>query len=328
LAELLLVASRQAGDPVTRCVASLGLALSRFYTGRIAEATSALFDATAAYGDCAGHLAMLDLDQDPGVVAHGFLALALVVGGRLDEAIEPAETALALARGSRHALSLAAGLHLSCLVHQQLGNADLVAAYAAEELAVAREHVLPFWIGGGLFFSGWALARRGELTEGIARMSQGIDTYDATGAKLGLPSFRGDLASALIAAGDLDRAADVLDLALRQVQTQGERSYAAELQRISGDLLLRRDAGLGRDAEAHYLEGYRIGCRQGQHLYALRSARGLARVWRGDGRVEAACDLIRSSVAPFAGQVGRMPELLQARAMLGEFATDAPSTLL
>jgi predicted ATPase len=323
LAEQLLTMSEKSGQPIARALALLSQALPDYYRGHVPDATAALAGAAAITVDCADQLAALDLDQHPGVVAHGFLAVALLVGGRLDDAVEPAKRALALARGSRHALSLAAGLHLSCLINQQRGDADLVAALAAEELAVAREHVLPFWIAGGLFFSGWAMARQGKLAEAIPRMREGIDLHRGSGALLGLPAYLADLAAAHIAAGDLDQATDALDQGLRQVHTHGETSYAAELHRIRGDLLLRLGAE-PEGAEGQYREGHEIACRQAQALYALRSALGLARMWHRDGRSGAARELLLSSIAPFAAQAASAPELLQARTALIDLATSVP----
>jgi predicted negative regulator of RcsB-dependent stress response len=132
-----------------------------------------------------------------------------------------------------------------------------------------------------------------------------------------------DLAAAHIAAGDLDQATDALDQGLRQVHTHGETSYAAELHRIRGDLLLRLGAE-PEGAEGQYREGHEIACRQAQALYALRSALGLARMWHRDGRSGAARELLLSSIAPFAAQAASAPELLQARTALIDLATSVP----
>jgi predicted ATPase len=82
------------------------------------------------------------------------------------------------------------------------------------------------------------LAEQGSCEEGIAQIRAGLDTYQATGAKLIRPYFLALLAEAYGKVGQIAEGLAVLQEALTTAQATGEHVYDARLYRLKGDLLL------------------------------------------------------------------------------------------
>jgi hypothetical protein len=57
-------------------------------------------------------------------------------------------------------------------------------AQADALLALATAQGLPFWVGLGTCWRGWALAMQGQGEAGLAQMHQGLDVVAAMGQEL------------------------------------------------------------------------------------------------------------------------------------------------
>ena len=97
------------------------------------------------------------------------------------------------------------------------------------------------------------------------------------------------LAEAEARSGDVDRAVAILDEALATCERIGHRTFEAELHRVRGDMLLKRDPANAAPAEAAFVHAIEIASGQGTRSFELRAALSLARLYHSTGRpVEAA----------------------------------------
>jgi predicted ATPase len=106
-----------------------------------------------------------------------------------------------------------------------------------------------------------------------------------------------------------------LDDALQIAARTGERWFAAELNRLKGQILLRQ--GHFKGAEELYRKALSIAREQEAKLWELRAAVSLARLCRGQGRPTEARDLL----APIYGWFTEgfdTPDLKDAKALLAE----------
>jgi predicted ATPase len=105
----------------------------------------------------------------------------------------------------------------------------------------------------------------------------------------------------------------LLNDTLNIVARTGERWFAAELNRLKGQILLRQ--GHFEEAEELYRKALSIAREQKAKLWELRAAVSLARLWRDQGRRAAARDLL----APVYGWFTEgfdTPDLKEAKALL------------
>ena len=77
-------------------------------------------------------------------------------------------------------------------------------------------------------------------------------------------------------AGDFDRALAILDEALATCDRTGYRAFEAELHRVRGDILLKRDPANPAPAEEAFLTAIAIAKQQGARSFDLRAALSLA----------------------------------------------------
>jgi predicted ATPase len=91
-----------------------------------------------------------------------------------------------------------------------------------------------------------------------------------------------------------EEALNVLAEALTTVQKTGERLYEAELQRLTGELLLTQEGTRQRweEAEQCFDAALAIARRQQAKSWELRAAMSLSRLWQQQGKRAEARDLL------------------------------------
>ena len=97
---------------------------------------------------------------------------------------------------------------------------------------------IPFWKAYDIILQGWALVEQGR-EDGIAQMQQGLNAWQATGAKIGLTWALAMLAEAYGKVGETAQGLTVLADALAVVESTGERFWEAECIALKGALLLQ-----------------------------------------------------------------------------------------
>jgi predicted ATPase len=112
----------------------------------------------------------------------------------------------------------------------------------------------------------------------IALIRQGIDTYYATGARVGLPYFLSLLAETHAKMGGPRVALHMLDEALSLVSEAGEHLYEAEIYRLKGELLLRSSTDSSIEARKYFLEALSTARGQGSKSLELQAAMSLSRL--------------------------------------------------
>jgi len=163
---------------------------------------------------------------------------------------------------------------------------------------------------------GWALAERGQFDEGIGRLRDGGDAYQATGANLESPHWFALLAEAYGKAGRVEEAQAVLREALALVERTGIRYHEAELHRLLGELFLGRAE---ERADACFRRALKIARQQHAKSWELRAAVSLARLWKSQGRRGEARELLAPVYGWFTEGFGTA-DLKNAKDLLDELA--------
>jgi tetratricopeptide (TPR) repeat protein len=229
--------------------------------------------------------------QDHEMSSYVFRSFALAMLGYPDRARSDIDAAIAASLKSKHVYSEAYALALPLINFFNLRDLERTEVATEKTIAFCTEHNIGWYLTYGIIAQGYVLTRRGDLDAGIEKMRDGIAQFHATGSGVILPQFRTLLAEALIARGDLDDAAVLLDQATAQYERWREGPYRAETIRVRGDWH-RRAGAAAAASEACYREA--IGFAQGQKakLWELRAATSLAKLWQSQGKTETARDLL------------------------------------
>jgi class 3 adenylate cyclase/predicted ATPase len=255
--------------------------------------------------------------QDIGVSAFVVLSVALWHRGYPDRSARAVDRALALSRQLGHAPTLAHALSFAGGAAVFARDVAIVHAYSNECVALASEHGFALWAATGRILQGSADAQEGEATTGIARIRDGLAAFEAAGTRLFTPLFLALLAEALALAGKIEEGLAALDDALATAAVSGARGWDAEIHRLRGELTGRLPYPDPAKAEDSFRTALAIAREQGTRGYELRAATSLARLWREQGRLADARDLL----APLYGSFTEgfdTADLKDAKALLDE----------
>ena len=144
-------------------------------------------------------------------------------------------------------------------------------------------------------------------------MRRGLTTYREQGRIWLLPEAV--LAEAEASAGETDAGLRRLDLALAELERTEERSYEAEMHRIRGEILLKRDPAGTAAAEQSLQTAIAIAQSQKARSFGLRAALSLAKHYRAANRDADAQAVLASAVEGFP-PTQQFPELTEAQTLL------------
>ena len=254
--------------------------------------------------------------QDLGVSALAHLTWVLWLLGYPDQASRRQAEGLALAHRVGHKNTLGFALMYSAMVGAFGRDVSSAAEHAATLLELSREHKLDLWAASATVVQGWAMARQGQGTDGLAVIQRGLEDWRNSGAEWMRPFFLGLLAEACALSGDVQRGLDALDEALAAVERTGERWPEAELHRLRGQLLAALpDGGRSDEASAAFERAIESARRQSAKSWELRAATSLAQLWRDQGKPAEARNLLVPVSAGFTEGFGT-PDVNEAKALL------------
>ena len=258
--------------------------------------------------------------QDPRAVALSFLAWIEWLLGYPAIALKHCHEAIDLAHDLAHATTRAYTLSVAPYVH--CFCRDLAGAHKAAEAAVAfcEEERNPFWLAMARVIWGWVLAEEGQVARGLAEIRRGLDEWRATDSAWLWPTYLALLAEALVKANQNEEAFSAIDEALATVRETSEGLYESELHRLRGTILLQlsRQQNEAR-AEKEYLEALEIARNQAAKSLELRAATSLAGLWREQGKVQQARELLAPVYGWFTEGFDTR-DLKEAKALLEELA--------
>ena len=221
-----------------------------FLLGRPAEAVTHLDKAIALYETHGNHAYSVFLGVDCKAICECFQGLALWALGYPVQAAERMERGLAVARDLGHPQTLAVCLHSAVHLHQMTGEVAVAHQRAKEAMDLADEYGLELWYVFGVVELGWAEAKSGDAEQGIEQMKRGLAAYEATGSRLRLPHFLALMADGFGEDGRFDEGLEVIAKALTIAQDSGEGCLLAELYRVKGEFLLKRERAGNRPKQA------------------------------------------------------------------------------
>jgi predicted ATPase len=212
--------------------------------------------------------------------------------GYPDQAVQRSQEALTMAHALASPSHLSEALHHSTSLHIHRREWQTVQAYAEVLQALATKHGFVRFAAQGVFYRGMALAAQGQGAKGISQMRQGLATVRAVGHAIALPRYLAYLAEAYGQVGQVEEGLHLLPEALAMMDTTGERSAAAELHRLHGELRLRQPVPEAQAAEACFQQALAVAQRQQAKSWELQAAISLSRLWQRQGKRAEARELL------------------------------------
>jgi DNA-binding winged helix-turn-helix (wHTH) protein/predicted ATPase len=258
---------------------------------------------------------------DPGVFCLAKIILTLTALGYVDRTLEKTCALLALAREVSHPLSLVLALQHASEFYLFRREADPANELSESAMRVAEEQGLANFLGQATIFFGATLAQKGQTSEGISRIRQGLAACRATGAVLFRPFFLRFLADAYLRAEQLTEGLAVVDEALSLVSQTQERYPEAELWRLKGELTRQTGLECLEEAENCLRKAIAVARSQEAKFWELRATTSLARLQRDTNRRDEARAML-GKIYNWFTEGFDIADLKDAKALLDELGSD------
>ena len=176
--------------------------------------------------------------------------------------------------------------------HILCGNYAAANAEADELAALAEEKGAMLWKAFGMSTQGCLLALSGKAANAVHKITSGITALRSTGATLWEPLHMSYLTRAYAGLGQFDDAWRCIGEAMKVIETSKERWCEAEVNRIAGEIAVLSPEPDAAKAEAYFERALAVARQQQAKSWELRAAMSLARLWRDQGKVSEARELL------------------------------------
>jgi predicted ATPase len=166
---------------------------------------------------------------------------------------------------------------------------------------------------------GWLFALTRSASDAVDMITSGITAYRSTAATLFAPLPLSYLARAYADLGNFDDAWRCIVEAMTAVETTKERWFEAEINRIAGEIALLLPEPDAAQAEAHFDRALSVARRQQAKSWELRASMNLARLWRDQGKMQQARELLAPVYGWFTEGFDTR-DLKETKALLRELA--------
>ena len=302
-------------DSPEACVAHRCAGATCWFAGDYAQARDNLERALALFQPGRDDDLAFRFGPDPGALAMHYLALTLWPMGDIGRAVSLVGRAEARIADLTHVGTLAPGRMHAAMFDLMRGDRARVAPSALELTRLAREFDLNLFRAFGVFLEGWASAASGASGSGLEGMRCGVELLREQNVLWFDGLLKMALAEAEAQRGDPGRAVATLDEALGTCDRIGYRAFEAELHRVRGETLLKRDPADPASAEEALLTAIAVAKQQGTRSFELRAALALAKLYQSTARLTEAHAVLAPALEGFA-PTPEMPEIAEAQALL------------
>ena len=203
-------------------------------------------------------------------------------------------------------------------------NGDVCRDLAAHFLELAEKQAdeknAALWRIWGTLHKGSLFALTGDYPGAVQMITSGVTALRPTGATLWMPLHLAHLAIAHAELDELEGARRYIEEAIIAVETTGERWCEAEVHRIAGEIALRSPELDAANAEAYFERALTVARQQQAKSWELRAAMSLARLWRDQGKLQQARELLAPVYGWFTEGFDTR-DLKEAKALLEELAS-------
>jgi class 3 adenylate cyclase/predicted ATPase len=257
--------------------------------------------------------------QDIGVAALFYRSLILYRLGYPESALKDADRGLKSARDLGLAGTVGYAVSMSAMLELFCGRFAIAEVHAEELLAFSEKNRLAQWKALSGLQLGWIFAATNRSDEAVELIEANRSAFAASGAKLFAPYNLSWLARARAACGRPTEAKNAISEAFDMMSETGEKWDDAEIHRTAGEIALVSSTREEAKAEEYFQRALGIARAQQGKSWELRAATSLARLWRDQGKRNAARDLLAPVYGWFTEGLDTL-DLKEARALLDSLA--------
>jgi predicted ATPase len=286
-------------------------------TGDFMESRAHLDRAFSLYDPAEHRVPAARLGQDPWVTILSFRSWALWFLGYPEAALTDAEQALRDARKIGQAATSMVALSVTSWTHMWCGNYAAASSLTDELVLLAGEKGAAWWKAIGTLQQAQLFVLTGNASRAVQTVPPGITALRSTGGTTYNPMHLTSLAKAYADLGQFDDAWRCIEEALTAVRTTKERMLVAEINRVAGEITLMPPLHDTAKAQSYFERALAIARQQQAKSWELRASMSLARLWRSQGKVSEA----REMLAPVYGWFTEgfdTRDLKEAKALLDE----------
>jgi predicted ATPase/class 3 adenylate cyclase len=288
-------------------------------TGDIAQGRAHLDRAAALYNPTEHRPLALRFGQDVRVAILSNRALALWMLGYPTAALADTDQLLTDAREIGQAATVMYALFHAAHIQLFRGNYQAVNTLGEEVVALAEEKGALLWKGSGVIDQGYVSALTGKASDAVQMITAGIGLWRATGATAWMPLYRLHLAKAYSELDQFDEAWRNIRDAMSAIEDTKERWWEAEVNRTAGEITQLSPERDAAKAEEYFERALAVARQQQAKSWELRAAMSLARLWRDQGKVSQARELLAPVYGWFTEGFDTR-DLKEAKALLAELA--------
>jgi predicted ATPase len=292
-------------------------------TGEMTQGRAHLDRAVALY-DPAQHRPLgVRFGQDIRVATLSYRAMVLWMLGHPKAALADIEQMLNDAREINHAATTMYASNHALMVYLMRGNYAEVERLAESQIRFAKEKGAMLWKASAIASKGCAFTLTSNSDENqkkaIETLTEGMSVWQSTGATVWAPRYEAHLAKAHAQVGQFDEAWRHIREAMTAVENSKETWWEVEVNRIAGEIARRSQGIDGLDAEKKFERALTVARQQQAKSWELRAAMSLASLWRDQGKVRQARELLAPVYGWFTEGFDTR-DLKEAKAQLEELA--------
>jgi class 3 adenylate cyclase/predicted ATPase len=254
----------------------------------------------------------------PAVCGYSWGALVLWSRGYPEKARGYAEKGVSLAHELEDAISVAFALNTKALFHRIEHEVQLALKTAEMAIIRSEEVGFPYTLLNSRVVKGWALSELGHADEGIGLMREPITALTEARSELLLTVNLAALAEAYANAGRIEEALDAVAVAQDSISRGRESAWGAELHRLRGKLLLKREQSNDTEVRESFERAIELARQQGAKMLELRAITSLAHLLRDTNRHEEARAML-AEIYNWFTEGFDTADLKDAKALLDEF---------
>ena len=321
MAEVFLKLAEDEKDEAAMAAARRHLATTRLYQGGIDDARKLLVAAVDALDKGDRSVSRpFELYERVASVAN-LCRFACWHNGEANNARSLMQRALTHAAQHGDPPTLAYARMFETMFECRHGNATRTLAAADALVGIGRQYGMSYYLSLGQVFASWA---HGRLEEGAAvpDVRRMLASYLGAGNKCIAAWLHGLLAEIELEANGPNAALAAIDHGLAIAEETGEHFSDSYLQRLRGDILLKRNPADLAPAEEAFLTAIGIAQQQKAKSFELRAALSLAKLCQSTARPTDAHAVLAPALEGFA-PTPEMPEIAEAQALLAALSLTA-----
>jgi predicted ATPase len=319
LAAQFLALAEKEGTTAPLMIGHRLMGMSLLFTGEIQRGRAHYDKAIALYNPLEHRALAERFGQDVRVAILSYRPLALWLLGYPNASFADIEQSLREAREIGQAATLMYALGAAAVTFLQLGDYARAGGVLDELIPLAEQKGAVIWKAFGVTNKGCALAATGETQTAVDIITTGLALWRSTGGTLWTPLFQANLAKANAGLGNFQNAFHCIDEATAAIETSNDSWYEAEVQRVAGEIMLKSPDANAEKAQTYFERALAVARQQQAKSWELRASKSLARLWRDQGKVQQARELLAPVYGWFTEGFDTL-DLREAKALLDTLA--------